>query len=35
VRYSDTIPALLEHANDIVDGVAGMAAKLREMVSKF
>lgn len=35
VRYTDTLPALLEHANGIVDGVEGMAAKLREMVSKF
>jgi trehalose 6-phosphate phosphatase len=32
VRYADTIPALLEHANNIVDGVAGMAARLQEMV---
>lgn len=35
VRYTDTLPALLEHANGIVDGVEGMATKLREMVSKF
>jgi trehalose 6-phosphate phosphatase len=32
VRYDDTIPALLEHANDIVDGVAGMAIRLQEIV---
>jgi trehalose 6-phosphate phosphatase len=35
VRYADTLPALLEHANSIVDGVEGMAEKLREIVSKF
>lgn len=32
VRYADTLPELLEHADIVVDGVEGMVQLMREMV---
>jgi trehalose 6-phosphate phosphatase len=35
VRHPDTLPDLLEHADEIVDGVEGMAEKLQELVDRL
>jgi hypothetical protein len=35
VRHHDTLPALLEHTDEIVDGVEEMAAKLQEIAAQL